>query len=79
MKMKQMIKVTGSVALSAVLVTTATLSMPVIADENNSHNTEKTETVYSVLNGDGSVSDIVVSSFISEFTYSSVIGFWQLL
>ena len=66
MKMKQMIKVTGSVALSAVLVTTATLSMPVIADENNSHNTEKTETVYSVLNGDGSVSDIVVSSWLHD-------------
>ena len=76
MKVKQILKMTGSVALSAVLAATTTMPVTVFAEDNNnssksstetsssSKGTEKTETVYSVLNGDGSVSDIVVSSWL---------------
>lgn len=65
MKVKQILKMTGTVALSAVLAGTTTLSSAVFADED-AHCTEKTETVYSVLNPDGSVSDIVVSSWLHD-------------
>ncbi len=64
MKVKEILKITGSAALCAVLVT-STLSGVVLADEDT-HRTEKTETVYSVLNPDGSVSDIVVSSWLHD-------------
>lgn len=74
MNLKHILKVTGSVALSAVM---ATVSIPVTvyAEENTSKtnessdkqttsSTKKTETVYAVLNGDGSLSDIVVSGWL---------------
>ena len=65
MNMKQFLKVTGSVALSVVLASTTAMSVPVLADEGNGDSRiEKTETVYAVLNGDGVVSDIVVSSWL---------------
>lgn len=65
MNIKHMMKITGSVALSAILAT-ATLPVTVNAEETDENPTEKTETVYSVLNGDGSVSDIVVSSWLHD-------------
>ena len=65
MNIKHIMKVTGSVALSAILATAA-LPVTVNAEEKDENPTEKTETVYSVLNGDGSVSDIVVSSWLHD-------------
>lgn len=65
MNKRHIMKITGSVALSAILAT-ATLPVTVNAEEKNENPTEKTETVYSVLNGDGSVSDIVVSSWLHD-------------
>lgn len=64
MKGKQILKMTGSVALSTVLIAATTMYGGVFADDN--HQTEKTETVYSVLKPDGSVSDIVVSSWLHD-------------
>lgn len=65
MNIRHIMKITGSVALSAILAT-ATLPVTVNAEEKDENPTEKTETVYSVLNGDGSVSDIVVSSWLHD-------------
>lgn len=74
MNLKHIFKVTGSVALSAVMAT-ASIPVTVYAEENTSKtnessdkqttsSTKKTETVYAVLNGDGSLSDIVVSGWL---------------
>lgn len=74
MNLKHILKVTGSVALSAVMAT-ASIPVTVYAEENTSKtnessdkqtasSTKKTETVYAVLNGDGSLSDIVVSGWL---------------
>lgn len=74
MNLKHILKVTGSVALSAVMAT-ASIPVTVYAEENTSKTnessdkqttsfTKKTETVYAVLNGDGSLSDIVVSGWL---------------
>lgn len=74
MNLKHILKVTGSVALSAVMAT-ASIPVTVYAEENTSKtnessdeqttsSTKKTETVYAVLNGDGSPSDIVVSGWL---------------
>ena len=74
MNLKHILKVTGSVALSAVMAT-ASIPVTVFAEENTSKtnessdkqttsSTKKTETVYAVLNGDGSLSDIVVSGWL---------------
>lgn len=74
MNLKHILKVTGSVALSAVMAT-ASIHATIYAEENTSKtnessdkqtvsSTKKTETVYAVLNGDGSLSDIVVSGWL---------------
>ena len=74
MNLKHILKATGSVALSAVMAT-ASIPVTVYAEENTSKtnessdkqtasSTKKTETVYAVLNGDGSLSDIVVSGWL---------------
>ena len=74
MNLKHILKVTGSVALSAVMAT-ASIPVNVYAEENTSKtnessdkqtasSTKKTETVYAVLNGNGSLSDIVVSGWL---------------
>lgn len=74
MNLKHILKVTGSVALSAVMAT-ASIPVTVYAEENTSKtnessdkqtasSTKKIETVYAVLNGDGSLSDIVVSGWL---------------
>lgn len=74
MNLKHILKVTGSVALSAVMAT-ASIPATIYAEENTSKtnessdkqtvsSTKKTETVYAVLNGDGSLSDIVVSGWL---------------
>lgn len=75
MNLKHILKVTGSIALSA-LMATASIPVSVYAEENTSSktnessdkqaasSTKKTETVYAVLNGDGSLSDIVVSGWL---------------
>ena len=74
MNLKHILKVTGSVALSAVMAI-ASIPVTVYAEENTSKtnessdkqttsSTKKTETVYAVLNGDGSLSDIVVSGWL---------------
>lgn len=74
MNLKHILKVTGSVALSAVMAT-ASIPVTVYAEESTSKtnessdkqtasSTKKTETVYAVLNGDGSLSDIVVSGWL---------------
>ena len=74
MNLKHILKVPGSVALSAVMAT-ASIPVTVYAEENTSKtnessdkqtasSTKKTETVYAVLNGDGSLSDIVVSGWL---------------
>lgn len=64
MKGKHILKITGSVALSALIAATSVLPVTVYAEEEDSTSAEKTETVYSVLNSDGSISDIVVSSWL---------------
>ena len=65
MNIKHIMKVTGSVALSAIMAM-ASVPVAVNAEEKDENPTEKTETVYSVLNADGSVSDIVVSSWLHD-------------
>ena len=65
MNIKHIMKVTGSVALSAIMAM-ASVPVAVNAEEKDENPTEKTETVYSVLNTDGSVSDIVVSSWLHD-------------
>ena len=63
MRGKQILKITGSVALSALLAATSALPVTVYAEEDST-TAEKTDTVYSVLNSDGSISDIVVSGWL---------------
>lgn len=64
MRGKHILKITGSVALSALIAATSALPVTVYAEEEDSTSAEKTETVYSVLHSDGSISDIVVSSWL---------------
>ena len=65
MNLSHTVKVVGSVVLSAVM---AGSMMPVteFAQNNDENPTEKTETVYSVLNSDGSISDTIVSSWLHD-------------
>ena len=65
MNLSHTVKVVGSVVLSAVM---AGSMMPVtaFAQSNDENPTEKTETVYSVLNSDGSISDTIVSSWLHD-------------
>ena len=65
MNLNHTVKVVGSVLLSAVM---AGSMMPVtaFAQSNDENPTEKTETVYSVLNSDGSISDTIVSSWLHD-------------
>lgn len=65
MNLNHTVKVVGSVLLSAVM---AGSMMPVtVFEQSNDENpTEKTETVYSVLNSDGSISDTIVSSWLHD-------------
>ena len=62
--MNKNIKVMGSVILSAVLAQSMLpLHIYALEDENP---TQKTETVYAVLNADGSISDTIVSSWLHD-------------
>lgn len=62
--MNKNIKVMGSVILSAVLAQSMLpLHVYALEDENP---TQKTETVYAVLNADGSISDTIVSSWLHD-------------
>lgn len=66
MNLNHTVKVVGSVILSAVM---AGNMMPIYATETTSDDTnptEKTETVYAVLNDDGSVSNTIVSSWLHD-------------
>ncbi len=63
-KQKHMCRIVGNAILSAVMAGSM-ITIPVYADEDTSP-TEKTETVYAVLNPDGSVSNTVVSSWIHD-------------
>lgn len=67
MNLNHTVKVVGSVLLSAVMAGSM-MPVTVFAQDNNSDNnpTEKTETVYSVLNSDGSISDTIVSSWLHD-------------
>ena len=62
--MNKNIKVMGSVILSAVLAQSM-LPLPIYALEDENP-TQKTETVYAVLNADGSISDTIVSSWLHD-------------
>lgn len=59
------VKVVGSVVLSAVMAGSM-MPVTVFAQSNDENPTEKTETVYSVLNSDGSISDTIVSSWLHD-------------
>ena len=62
--MNKKIKIMGSVILSAVLAQSMLpLHVYALEDENP---TQKTETVYAVLNADGSISDTIVSSWLHD-------------
>ena len=62
--MNKNIKVMGSVILSAVLAQSMLpLHVYALEDENP---TQKTETIYAVLNADGSISDTIVSSWLHD-------------
>ncbi len=67
MNLNHTVKVVGSLILSAVM---AGNMMPIYATETTSSDdtnpTEKTETVYAVLNDDGSVSNTIVSSWLHD-------------
>ena len=66
MNLNHTVKVVGSLILSAVM---AGNMMPIYATETSSDDTnptEKTETVYAVLNDDGSVSNTIVSSWLHD-------------
>lgn len=65
MNLSHTVKVVGSVVLSAVMAG-STMPVTVFAQNNDENPTEKTETVYSVLNSDGSISDTIVSSWLHD-------------
>lgn len=65
MNLNHTVKVVGSVLLSAVMAGSM-MPVTVFAQSNDENPTEKTETVYSVLNSDGSISDTIVSSWLHE-------------
>lgn len=65
MNLSQTVKVVGSVVLSAVMAGSM-MPVTVFAQNNDENPTEKTETVYSVLNSDGSISDTIVSSWLHD-------------
>ena len=61
--MKHKVQIVGSAILSAVL---AGSMMPISVYANEENPTEKTETVFTVLNTDGSVKDTTVSSWLHD-------------
>ena len=65
MNLSHTVKVVGSVVLSAVMAGSM-MPVTVFAQSNDENPTEKTETVYSVLNSDGSISDTIVSSWLND-------------
>lgn len=65
MNLSHTVKVVGSVVLSAVIAGSM-MPVTVFAQNNDENPTEKTETVYSVLNSDGSISDTIVSSWLHD-------------
>ncbi len=65
MNLSHTVKVVGSVLLSAVMAGSM-MPVTVFAQNNDENPTEKTETVYSVLNSDGSISDTIVSSWLHD-------------
>ena len=65
MNLNHTVKVVGSVLLSAVMAGSM-IPVTVFAQSNDENPTEKTETVYSVLNSDGSISDTIVSSWLHD-------------
>ena len=65
MNLNHTVKVVGSVLLSAVMAGSM-MPVTVFAQRNDENPTEKTETVYSVLNSDGSISDTIVSSWLHD-------------
>lgn len=65
MNLNHIVKVVGSVLLSAVMAGSM-MPVTVFAQSNDENPTEKTETVYSVLNSDGSISDTIVSSWLHD-------------
>ena len=65
MNLNHTVKVVGSVLLSAVMAGSM-MPVTVFAQSNDENPTEKTETVYSVLNFDGSISDTIVSSWLHD-------------
>ena len=65
MNLNHTVKVVGSVFLSAVMAGSM-MPVTVFAQSNDENPTEKTETVYSVLNSDGSISDTIVSSWLHD-------------
>lgn len=65
MNLSHTVKVVGSVLLSAVMAGSM-MPVTVFAQSNDENPTEKTETVYSVLNSDGSISDTIVSSWLHD-------------
>ena len=65
MNLNHTVKAVGSVLLSAVMAGSM-MPVTVFAQSNDENPTEKTETVYSVLNSDGSISDTIVSSWLHD-------------
>ena len=65
MNLNHTVKVVGSVLLSAVMAGSM-MPVTVFAQSNDENPTEKTETVYSVLNSDGSISDTIVSGWLHD-------------
>lgn len=65
MNLNHTVKVVGSVLLSAVMAGSM-MPVTVFAQSNDENPTKKTETVYSVLNSDGSISDTIVSSWLHD-------------
>lgn len=65
MNLNHTVKVVGSVLLSAVMAGSM-MPVTVFAQSNDENPTEKTETVYSVLNSDGSISNTIVSSWLHD-------------
>lgn len=65
MNLNHTVKVVGSVLLSAVMAGSM-MPVTVFAQSNDENPTGKTETVYSVLNSDGSISDTIVSSWLHD-------------
>lgn len=65
MNLNHTVKVVGSVLLSAVMAGSM-MPLTVFAQSNDENPTEKKETVYSVLNSDGSISDTIVSSWLHD-------------